>query len=75
MRHRLRQRLEIPLDVRAVFGKGRVKVSASFAGVPYDGNLVRMGTPGHILGLRKDIRAKLGKHPGDTVHVTIQERT
>ena len=67
--------VEIPLDVRAVFGKGRVKVSASFDGVPYDGNLVRMGTPGHILGLRKDIRAKLGKHPGDTVHVTIQERT
>ena len=43
--------VEIPLDVRAVFGKGRVKVSASFDGVLYDGNLVRMGTPGHILGL------------------------
>ena len=67
--------VEIPLDVRAVFGKGRVKVSASFDGVPYDGNLVRMGTPGHILGLRKDIRANPGKHPGDPVHVPTQERT
>ena len=66
--------VEIPLDVRAVFGKGRVKVSASFDGVPYDGNLVRMGTPGHILGMRKDIRAQIGKQPGDTVHVTVRAR-
>ncbi len=34
-----------------------------------------MKTPYHILGLRKDIRALIGKQPGDTVHVTIQERT
>ena len=66
--------VEIPLDVRAVFGKGRVKVSASFDGVPYDGNLVRMGTPGHIVGVRKDIRAQIGKQPGDEVHVRLQER-
>lgn len=66
--------VEIPFDVREVFGKGRVKVHATFDGAPYDGSLVRMGTPGHILGLRKDIRAKIGKQPGDTVHVTVQER-
>lgn len=66
--------VEFPHDVRAVFGKGRVKVRATFDGVPYDGSLVRMGTPGHILGLRKDIRAKIGKGPGDTVHVTLRER-
>ncbi len=66
--------VEIPFDVRAVFGKGRVKVRATFDGVPYDGSLVRMGTPGHILGIRKDIRAQIGKQTGDTVRVTIQER-
>ena len=66
--------VEFPHDVRAAFGKGRVKVRATFDGVPYDGSLVRMGTPGHILGLRKDIRAKIGKGPGDTVHVTLRER-
>ena len=66
--------VEIPFDVREVFGKGRVKVHATFDGVSYDGSLVRMGTPGHILGLRKDIRAKIGKQPGDTVHVTVRER-
>ena len=66
--------VEFPHDVRAVFGKGRVKLRATFDGVPYDGSLVRMGTPGHILGLRKDIRAKIGKGPGDTVHVILRER-
>lgn len=66
--------VEIPFDVRQVFSKGRVKVHAAFDGVPYDGSIVRMGTPGHILGLRKDIRRQIGKQPGDIVHVTVQER-
>ena len=60
--------------MRAEFGKGRVKVHATFDGQPYDGILVRMGTPGHILGVRRDIRAKIGKQPGDVVSVTVQER-
>lgn len=66
--------VEFPYDVKEEFGKGRVKVHATFDGEPYDGSVVRMGTPGHIIGLRKDIRAKIGKQPGDIVHVTIKER-
>ncbi|RBP61018.1 uncharacterized protein DUF1905 [Alkalibaculum bacchi] len=66
--------IEFPYDVREEFGKGRVKVHATFDGEPYDGSLVRMKTPCHIIGIRKDIRAKIGKQAGDTVHVTIQER-
>lgn len=66
--------VEFPCDVRAEFGRGRVKVRALFDGVPYDGSLVRMGTPGHILGLRKDIRARIGKQPGDRVTVVLWER-
>ncbi len=66
--------IDFPFDVKAEFGKGRVKVSATFDGEPYDGSLVRMQTPGHIIGLRKDIRQKIGKQPGDSVHVTIRER-
>lgn len=66
--------VEIPFDVREAFGRGRVPVDATFDGEPYQGSLVRMGTPGHILGLRKDIRAKIGKQPGDTVTVTLRER-
>lgn len=66
--------IEIPLDVKAVFGKARVPVHATFDGEHYDGSLVKMGTECHILGIRKDIRAKIGKQPGDIVRVTICER-
>lgn len=66
--------VEIPFDVKAEFGKGRVPVSAAFDGEPYDGSLVRMKTPCHILGIRKEIREKIGKQPGDTVHVAFTER-
>lgn len=66
--------VEFPYDVRKEFGRGRVKVHATFDGMPYDGSLVRMGTPGHIIGVRKDIRAAIAKQPGDTVAVTIRER-
>ncbi len=66
--------VEFPFDVRAEFGKGRVKVHATFDGEPYDGSLVRMKTPGHIIGIQKAIRAKIGKQPGDSIDVTIQER-
>ncbi|MGN0625310.1 MAG: DUF1905 domain-containing protein [Oscillospiraceae bacterium] len=66
--------VEIPFDVRKEFGKGRVKVSATFDGVPYEGSLVRMGTPFHIIGVRKEIRASIQKQPGDRIIVTLQER-
>lgn len=67
--------IEFPYDVKAEFGKGRVKVHATFDGEAYDGSLVRMQTPCHIIGLRKDIRKKIGKQPGDMVTVTIKERS
>jgi hypothetical protein len=69
-----------PYNVREEFGKGRVKVRATFDGEPYDGSIVNMGvknTDGsvcYIIGLRKDIRAQIGKKPGDSVKVTITER-
>ena len=66
--------LEFPYDVRAEFGKGRVKVHATFDGFPYDGSLVRMKTESHIIGVQQVIRKAIGKQPGDLVHVTIQER-
>jgi len=66
--------IEFPYDVLKEFGKGRVKVSASFDGVKYDGSLVRMKTECHIIGIRKDIRSLIHKQAGDNVHVTIHER-
>lgn len=67
--------VEIPFDVKETFGKGRVLVHATFDTVPYDGQVVKMGTPCHILGVRKDIRETINKQPGDMVHVTLMERT
>lgn len=67
--------VEIPIDVKEVFGKSRVPVHATFDGEPYDGQVVKMGTPCHIIGVRKDIREKIGKQPGEMVHVSIAERT
>ncbi len=66
--------VEIPFDVKEVYGKARVPVSATFDGEPYEGSLVKMGTPCHILGIRKDIRAAISKQPGDSVHVTLRPR-
>ena len=67
--------VEVPYDIRALFGKGRLLVHATFDGVAYDGQIVKMGTPCYIIGLRKDIRKQIGKTFGDTVHVTFIERT
>lgn len=69
-----------PYDIRQEFGKGRVKVHATFDGHPYDGSIVNMGIKDeegnicYILGIKKAIRAAIGKQPGDTVFVTIRER-
>lgn len=67
--------VEVPYDIKVLFGKGRLLVHATFDGVPYDGQIVKMGTPCYIIGLRKDIRKQIGKTFGDTVHVTFTERT
>jgi len=66
--------IEIPFDVRKEFGKGRVPVNATFDGVEYKGSLVRMKTECHIIGIRKDIRAKINKQAGDILKVTVKER-
>jgi len=68
-----------PYDIREEFGKGRVKVRATFDNEPYEGSIVNMGVKNpdgstcYIIGILKDIRNKINKQPGDTVHVTITE--
>ena len=73
--------IEIPFDLRAEFGKGRVPVRVTFDGEPYDGSAVNMGiknpdgTVCHVIGMPKEIRMRTGKQPGDAVAVTLRERT
>ena len=72
--------IAVPFDIKAGFGKGRLPVYATFDGEPYAGSVVNMGIKNpdgsicYIIGIRKDIRAKIGKQPGDSVNVTLTER-
>ena len=72
--------IAVPFDIKTLFGKGRLPVHATFDGETYDGSIVNMGVKNpdgsicYIIGIRKDIRAKIGKQPGDVVKVTVRER-
>ncbi|MCL2069836.1 MAG: DUF1905 domain-containing protein [Treponema sp.] len=72
--------IEFPYDIKKEFGKGRVKVHAKFDDEPYDGSIVNMGVKNnngticYIIGIRKDIRQKINKQPGDNISVKIKER-
>ena len=56
----------VPLDIRQVFGKGRLKVEATFDGVPYSGSVVNMGVKDkegnvcYVIGVTKSIRRQIG---------------
>lgn len=65
--------VEIPLSVRDAYGSaGRVRVRATFDGHTYRGSLAPLGRGVHVLGIRKDIRAAIGKDVGDRVLVTLR---
>lgn len=73
--------VRVPIDIRQVYGKGRLKVCATFDGIPYEGSIVNMGVKNedgstcYILGMLKSIRQQLNKQPGDSVHVIVVVRT
>lgn len=72
--------VKFPYDLRQEFNCGRLKVLATFDGVPYEGSIVNMGVKNpdgsicYIIGVRKDIRQQLKKEIGQEVLVTIQAR-
>ena len=67
--------MPFPYDVRTEFGRGRAKVHVTFDGEPYDGSVVNMGVKNddqsicYIIGVLKNIREKIGKQAGQSVHV------
>lgn len=65
--------VEFPYDVQKEFGKGRVKVKALLDGHLYRGSLVRMGGDSHWLGITQELRKTVGKQPGDSLHVVVEE--
>lgn len=70
----------VPIDIRKEYGKGRLKVDATFDGEPYSGSVVNMGVKDadgnvcYIIGITKAIRQKIGKTFGDSVEVEITPR-
>ena len=67
-----------PWNIKELFGRGRVKVNASFDGIPYRGSIVNMGVRDdegnicYIIGVLKSIREQLKKGEGDKVHIVIE---
>ena len=72
--------MPFPWDVRREFGKGRVKIRATFDGAPYDGSIVNMGVKNPdgsvcwLIGVTKAVRKQIGKADGDVLRVTVEER-
>ena len=66
--------IQVPYDIKKLYGKGRLLVHATFDGEPYDGQVVKMGTPYYIIGITKEIRKKINKTFGDEIKVTLRER-
>lgn len=62
--------VHVPFDVKETFGSGRPRVRVLFDGHEYRGSIANMGT-GHCIGIRKDIRAAIGKDVGDRVRVEV----
>lgn len=67
----------VPIDIRKEYGVGRLKVEATFDGVPYSGSVVNMGVKNadgsvcYIIGIPQAIRKKIGKAFGDNVNVVL----
>lgn len=72
--------VRVPIDIKKEYGKGRLKVEATFDDVPYSGSVVNMGVKDadgnicYIIGITKAIRQKIGKTFGDSVEVAITPR-
>jgi hypothetical protein len=66
--------INFPYDLKETYGVGNlVPYKATFDGrVVYQGSLAKMGGPNAMILLRKDVRAELGKEPGQSVEVAVE---
>ena len=68
--------VEFPYNVEEEFTtKGQVKVFAHIDEAEYRGSLAKMGHNCHFLGITQEIRKKINKHFGDTVHIILKKDT
>ena len=66
--------IDFPYDLKQTFGVGNlVPFKATFDNrVTYKGSLAKMSGESAMLLLRKDVRAELGKEPGESVEVIVE---
>ena len=69
--------VRVPIDIKKEYGKGRLKMKATFDGEPYSGSVVNMGVKNadgsvcYIIGIPQAIRKKIDKTFGDKVEVVL----
>ena len=63
-----------PRAAEAFGTRGLVKVRASIDGHPFTSAFMALGDGRHKLPVKADLRAALGKGPGDTVRIRVLER-
>ena len=66
--------IEVPYDIKKLFGKGKLLVNATFDGIPYSGQVVKMGTHYYIIGITKQVRKQINKSFDDEIAVILRER-
>lgn len=67
--------IPFPYDPMTCFSKKNlIPIECTFDGIPYRGSIANMGA-GPCIGVLKAIREKLGKGPGDSVHVVVWQDT
>lgn len=64
--------VEFPYDLKSLYGIGNlVPAVMTFDGIEYRGSIAKMGGSHPVLLMRRDVLARVGKHAGDMVAVTV----